>query len=240
MPRRYGYVILTYIVMQFSAYLFTPLLFLLLPISKFEAAIYWSLFSFIAGLVVVLLLMKPDMKDMPDRAAADGPSIIVWSIVGVFMAYAAQFLAVFIETELLGITPGSENTAMIMEITRMAPVFIIIPAIIAPILEEIIFRKVIFGTLYKKTNFFIAAVISAFVFGIIHGEPIHILIYASMGFVFAFLYVKTKRIIVPIIVHMCLNTISVSLQLLFDPEDLERMIQEQQEVLMMILGVGII
>ncbi|MGM8213854.1 lysostaphin resistance A-like protein [Virgibacillus sp. W0430] len=235
MAKRYWYVIITYVIMQFSTFIVTPLLYTLLPISKMNAAIYWSVASFIIGLVIVLFLMKPDMKQMPSRDAANSSSIVLWSIVGVFMAYTAQFIAIYIETEWLGITIGSENTAMIVEISRMAPIFIIIPAVIAPILEEIIFRKIIFGSLYKRTNFFIAAIISALVFGFIHGEPIHILIYASMGFVFAFLYVQTKRIIVPIIVHMCLNTISVSLQLLFDPEDLDRMLEKQQEV-MTILG----
>jgi len=49
-----------------------------------------------------------------------------------------------------------------------------------------------------------------------------------MGVVFAFLYVKTKRIIVPILVHMLMNTIVVMAQLLIDPELLEQM-QEQAQ-----------
>src|SRR5699024_963270 len=100
---------------------------------------------------------------------------------------------------------NSENTQEIMGIARSLPLFMIIPAIIAPILEEIIFRKIIYGRLYKRTNFFIAAIITAYIFGIIHGEPEHILVYASMCLVFAFLYIKTDSILTPIIVHMGLN-----------------------------------
>lgn len=222
--------------MQFSGFLFTPILYYFLPITQVEAAIYWSLFSFIIALIIILYLMKPDMKQYYMRKEASPANPVLWVIIGIFMAYFAQFIAVYIETEILKIPPGSENTAMIMEITRMAPIFMIVPAIIAPILEEIIFRKIIFGSLYKRTNFFIAAVLSALLFGIIHSEPIHLLIYTSMGFVFAYLYVKTKRIIVPIIVHMTLNTISVSLQLLLDVEDLERIIQEQQAIMIVLLG----
>lgn len=222
--------------MQFSGFLFTPILYYFLPISQIEAAVYWSLFSFIIALIIILYLMKPDMQQYNMRKETPSANPVLWSIIGVFLAYFAQFIAVYIETEIFGIPPGSENTAMIMEITRIAPIFMIVPALIAPILEEIIFRKIIFGSLYKRTNFFIAAIISALIFGFIHGEPIHLLIYTSMGFVFAYLYVKTKRIIVPIIVHMTLNTISVSLQLLLDLEDLERMIKEQQELMFILLG----
>ncbi|WP_106494741.1 CPBP family intramembrane glutamic endopeptidase [Lentibacillus sp. Marseille-P4043] len=236
MTKRYWYVILTYIIMQFSGIIFAPLLYMTSPLSKSDAVVYWSIFSFIAGLVIVLLLMKPDMKAGSDRNATDIGNGVLWAIGGVFMAYFSQGLASLIETEFFGITIGSENTQMIMDITRATPLFIIIPALVAPILEEIIFRKIIFGGLYKKTNFFIAALLSAFIFAIIHGEPEHILIYGSMGFVFAFLYVKTKRIIVPIIVHMAMNSISVIVQLSLSPEDIEKMMQQYEQMQMIFIG----
>lgn len=225
MSKRYWWVIITYILMQFSVFAFAPLLYAVFPITEFQAVIYWQLISFILGLIIVLMLMRPYMKNADMRHAADTRGVVFWSISGVFLAWIAQAIAVTIETEILGITPGSENTAVIMEITRLAPIFMIIPAIVAPILEEIIFRKIIFGTLYKRTNFFVAALLSSVIFGLIHGEPEHILIYGSMGFVFAYLYVKTRRIIVPIIVHMALNSISVLVQYSIDPEELENLIQ---------------
>nr|WP_155668526.1 type II CAAX endopeptidase family protein [Ornithinibacillus caprae] len=200
-------------------------------------SIYWSIFSFIVGLIIVLMLMKPDMKMGQARNRENKtPEIVLWSILGLFMAYFAQGIAGFIETELLGFEMESENAEMIVGVIRAIPLFMIIPAIIAPILEEVIFRKIIFGTFYKRMNFFLAALLSAFIFGIIHGEPEHLLIYASVGFVFAFLYVKTKTILVPIIVHMTLNTISVLVQYNLDPEDLERMRKQLEQTQMILIG----
>ncbi|GAB3047077.1 lysostaphin resistance A-like protein [Virgibacillus ainsalahensis] len=235
MPKRYWWVILTYIIMQFSGIIGAPILYALFPISDFDAVIYWSIFSFAGALVVTLLLLKPDMKMGSQRDASSIGEIIVWSVLGVFMAFAAQTIAGVIEMELLGIDPGSENTQEIMDISRAAPIFMIIPAIIAPVLEEIIFRKIIFGSFYKRVNFFFAALLSALIFGFIHLDPTHILIYASMGFVFAFLYVKTKRIIVPIIVHAAMNTIVVIAQFGLSPEDIEDM-QRQLEQMMIFIG----
>lgn len=223
MTKRYWWVIITYIIMQFSGIVFAPLLYAVLPISGFQAVISWSIFSFIAGLVVVLLLMKPDMQAKSHPQAADGSTTVLWSVVGVFMAFISQGIAGAIEIYVLGISQGSQNTEHIMDVARAAPLFIIIPSLIAPILEEIIFRKIIFSAFYSRTNFFIAATISALIFGFIHGEPEHILIYASMGYVFAFLYVRTKRIIVPIIVHMAMNSLLVIAQFSIDPADLEQM-----------------
>lgn len=209
--------------MQFSVFLFAPLLVNFLALSPLDAMIYWNIISFILGLIIILLLMRRDLQAPVREDAADTGGIILWSIGGFFLALASQIIAVNIEVNLLNIESGSENTAIIMEIARQTPLFIIIPAIIAPIIEELIFRKIIFGTFYKRMNFFVAAIASSLIFGIIHMELEHLLIYTSMGFVFAYIYVRTKRIIVPIIVHMALNTMSVIAQFSIDPEDIEQL-----------------
>ncbi len=230
---RYWYVILTYVVVQFSVIIGAPLIMSLFSLSEFNAFVYWTVFSFITGLIVTLFILKPDMQMGSRRDAAQSGEVILWSVLGIFMAYFAQAIAVSIEIYVLGIDAGSENTQQIMDITRASPIFMLIPAIIAPILEELIFRKIIFGSLYKRMNFFLAGVLSALIFGFIHGEPQHILIYASMGFVFAFLYIKTKRIIVPIIVHASMNTLVVIAQYSLSPEEMQ-----QLEQLKMILVGG--
>ncbi|WP_047979538.1 CPBP family intramembrane glutamic endopeptidase [Ornithinibacillus contaminans] len=236
MPKRYWWVILTYIITQLSGIIFLPILFPIFPGHRAEVFIYYTIVSFVVGLLVTLYLLRPDMKKVETRAKTTTGSLVIWAVLGVFMAYFAQGIAAIIETQVFGIETGSENTQDIMNITRTIPLFAIIPAIIAPILEEVIFRKIIFGTLYMHMNFFLAALLSAFAFGIIHGEPEHLLIYASMGFVFAFLYVKTKTIIVPIIVHMALNSISVIVQFSLTPEDIERMQQQLDQVQMVLIG----
>jgi len=235
LKKRYWWVILTYIIMQFSV----PILVLTLGITHEPTIIYLSVLSFILGLIIVLWLMKPDMKVHHVRSSQRSKQIVTWSIIGFFLAYFAQLISVVIESSLFGIAPGSENTQFIMEITRTMPIFMIIPAIVAPILEEVIFRNIIFGTLYTRSNFWIAAILSSFIFGLIHQEFEHILIYTSMGFVFAFLYVKTKSILTPIIVHIGLNSFSIIMQYSLDPEDFERMRQQWeniQTILIVLIG----
>lgn len=230
MPTRYWFVILTYFIMQFSFYVGIPLFESVLSLSPFYASVYWSIFSFIMGLIIMLIILKPDMQMGSARDAASVNTVILWSVLGVFMAYFAQIIAASIEIYVLGIDPGSANTQGIMQVTRAAPIFMLIPAIIAPVMEEIIFRKIIFGSFYKWMNFFFAGLLSALIFGFVHGEPQHILIYASMGFVFAFLYVKTKRIIVPIIVHAAMNTFVVIAQYSLSPEEIQRQLDQLQMI----------
>src|SRR5699024_8705098 len=101
---------------------------------------------------------------------------------GLFLAYAAVMAAGIIEL-ILGITDPSENTESIMNVIRAIPLFMVIPIFCAPILEEIIFRQILFGVLSMKPNSFVHALICSVVFGLVHGEPINILSYASMGLV---------------------------------------------------------
>lgn len=190
------------------------------------SAVYVNIIAFAVVAFIIVWILWQDIKE--ERLANPMPfsGIIGWAALGLVMAWGAEIVAALIVMYVLGIDPSSENTEMIVEISRLNPIFILIPAIIGPIMEELIFRKILFGVLYKKFNFIIAALISSFIFGIVHFELELIIVYMAMGFVFAFIYMKTKRIIVPIIVHMLLNSIAVIGQLLIDPEKLQQM-QEQ-------------
>ncbi len=129
------------------------------------------------------------------------------------MAFAAQIIANLIETLLLGLPVDSANTQNILLIVSKYPFYLIIVSIMAPIMEEFIFRKVIFGFFYDLTGGVGAAVISSLLFAFMHQDS-HILLYSSMGFVFSYLYIKTKNIATPIIAHVLMNTAVVALNLL--------------------------
>ncbi|WP_017471213.1 CPBP family intramembrane glutamic endopeptidase [Amphibacillus jilinensis] len=75
--------------------------------------------------------------------------------------------------------------------------------IIAPILEEILFRAVIFGFLKAKFGLVIALVVSSLIFGLLH--PGHILSASIMGMAITLLYVKSNTLLSAIIFHMVWN-----------------------------------
>lgn len=219
LEKRHWYVVLTYVIMQFSTILGVPLFYNLGVKPKEVALAYWLIFSFLFALLIILLLMRKDMR--PEQMRDDRSSLpiaLMWSVFGVFLALFAQGMAAVIENKLFGIEPGSENTQFLVEIAMTTPLFIVVTSVIGPILEEIIFRKILFGSLYKRFNFIIAAIISSVIFAIVHMDFTHILIYTAMGFTFAFLYVRTKRIIVPIIAHVSMNTFVVLVQVIFRDE----------------------
>lgn len=238
MKKHFGYILITYIVMQLSSIVGIPLFFKIgvdvlgQPEDTVRSVVpgYWLVISFTLTLLVVWgILRKSETTTGLERSAPlNAGSSMVWAVVGIFMAFIAQSIAIRVEYA-LGIEMGSENTQMIISIIEKVPLSMMVAAIIGPILEEIVFRKIIFGVLYEKMNFFFAALISSVIFALAHFEPEHVILYSAMGFTFAFLYVKTKRILVPIFAHVAMNTTVVLMQSIYKDE-IEKMINEAEQI----------
>ena len=115
----------------------------------------------------------------------------------------------------------SKNTSNVVEVLKLKPYFILYVAVLGPIMEELFFRKAVFGYFYdvmlgskQWIRFTIPALITGILFAIPHDgfSPIMVL-YIMMSFVFSFLYLKTKSIITPMIAHIAMNMMVVIVQL---------------------------
>ena len=225
MKREYWYVLIVYLAMQLSGVVGVPLLLLLgenvlnwVPDSAIAyASGYWGLISFLLALLIILRILRHDQQLVrAEQPAIQGFSVIVWSVFGVILAFMSQYVAILIETA-IGIPSGSANTQNILTVIELVPLFLLVSSIFGPILEEIVFRKVIFGEIYKRTNFLIAGIMSALIFATAHNDFPHLILYTSMGFAFAYLYVKTNRILVPILAHVAMNSLVVLVQQVYQP-----------------------
>jgi uncharacterized protein len=231
LKREYWIILIVYIAMQFSSLVGVPLTAFLLRVSGASeklAVPYWLIISFSIALVIILFILRKEMSRTDERKGSPIGNSVIWAIFGVFLALFAQTVAANIE-RLFGIEMGSENTQQILKIINAFPMAILVSSIIGPILEEIVFRKILFGSLYKRFNFFISALISSVIFALAHMDPHHVLIYAAMGFTFAFLYIKTKHILVPIFAHVAMNTLVVLIQSAYKDE-IERLIRDAQTI----------
>ena len=168
---------------------------------------WWSFIFGILSLIIIALLVNRDKNFFRifDGEKATTAQAIGWGILGFFMVLIGQMVGASIEMK-LGIESGSENTSSLVEIAKLAPVMVIVIAIIGPILEEFVFRRVIFGSFFQVWGFWLSAIISAIVFAAIHFDFTHILLYTICGLIFAFLYYKTKRLLTSIVAHILLNS----------------------------------
>ncbi len=208
------YVLITYIAVQLSGFLLTiPLVksFFLHFFSQdgneeIALAAWWSTISFaIAFLVCIFLIFKnKNFWDVFKGEKASIPVSIGWGILGFFLVFLGQTIGAIIESG-LGLDNGSENTEAIIKLSEVAPIMIVATVILGPILEELVFRRVVFGSIVQTQNFWVAGIISSIIFALIHFDFTHIILYTISGFIFAFLYYKTRRLLTSIIAHMMLN-----------------------------------
>ncbi|MBR3507961.1 MAG: CPBP family intramembrane metalloprotease [Lachnospiraceae bacterium] len=76
--------------------------------------------------------------------------------------------------------------------------------ILAPIFEELIFRKFMIDRLIKHGEF-VAIFLSGLTFGLFHGNFQQFFFATFIGWLFAFLYIRTGNILHTILLHMAIN-----------------------------------
>ena len=81
--------------------------------------------------------------------------------------------------------------------------------IAAPIVEELLFRGVLFRVLRRWVAFPWAMIISAVVFGAYHGNLVQFVYAGICGVLLAYLCEKYDSIIAPIVSHMVMNTVAI-------------------------------
>jgi membrane protease YdiL (CAAX protease family) len=81
-------------------------------------------------------------------------------------------------------------------------------AILAPILEELIYRGLVYRRLRDYLTVRAAAVISAAVFGLIHGNVVQFIFAFLVGLAFAAVYERYRTIWAPILAHVFVNAFS--------------------------------
>src|SRR5690625_3051723 len=113
MPKRYWYVLLTYVLMQLSTLVFAVVAHTIFHINTIEPSIYWNIISFIIALIVIFILLKQDIKEEKLSSHLPLSILILWMFGGFWLAYFTQAISVMIELFVLKVEIGSENTDVI-------------------------------------------------------------------------------------------------------------------------------
>ncbi len=122
----------------------------------------------------------------------------------------------------LGLDLEPSNLDMIKDGFARFPVFLALFAVVlAPLYEELLFRRVLFGRLWQAGWPVLGMLLSSVVFAMVHelpglnGKPIGstlflILVYAGMGGIFAWVYRRTGTLWAPITAHILNNAIALA------------------------------
>ncbi|MBD5085248.1 MAG: CPBP family intramembrane metalloprotease [Clostridiales bacterium] len=96
---------------------------------------------------------------------------------------------------------------------------VIAVAVVAPIVEEVIFRGLIMNRMARVMPAWLAVVLSAAVFGVCHGHPVWFAYAFVLGAVFGFIDLRTNSILPSILGHVVFNAIGQIFSLIPETEE---------------------
>jgi membrane protease YdiL (CAAX protease family) len=190
------------------------------PPSMLYTILQLAVTTVIAGLLIFVdkLNFKRNWIDFKQDSRGKTKSIFI----GFLLLYAAMYFAQII-LNIVGVTQTSNNELLIRSLFSPDPlnlgILFFLLVIVTPIVEEVIFRKVLFGFIEPRSNHIIAIVVSGLVFAFMHiqeGDYIQMIPYTAMGLVLGYVYWKSNRnIYVSIGAHLLNNLVSWLVYALF-------------------------
>lgn len=78
--------------------------------------------------------------------------------------------------------------------------------LIVPFMEELLFRKLLIDRLHKYGDK-LAVLVSALMFGLVHGNFYQFFYAFGIGAIFAFVYIKTRKLSYTVLLHMAINAL---------------------------------
>ena len=149
------------------------------------------------------IIQRQKSEKVPD-------SLGLWLLLPFLGIFFAAFMNLLLA--LLGITLTEDPVAandVLAPFQNKLIVVILVEAIVAPVLEELLFRRVMFGLLRKVLPLYVAALIVSVVFGVLHFN----LPQGLYGFFFSFLLCEVMVLygtwLAPLIVHATANALAL-------------------------------
>ena len=166
------------------------------------------------AVIPMTFFLRSDRRP-PQKLSAE----VWWSacFMAIGLGYILNFAGVFLDVVLslfTGTDPSDMNPVM-DAMDSLTPGLVIYTCLIAPFMEELIFR----GVLLKKARRFgdrTAVVFTAVMFGLMHGNLNQFLYAVVIGLVLGYIAVRTNRILYNVLIHMAVNSFSTVLVLVED------------------------
>ncbi len=158
------------------------------------------LFTYVPQLLALLIFWL-----IPKGESGSSQFSFGWLFQVFLMGYGVSTVLNVIGTMLNESTGGTDFVGDISSmISTGLVVTFLIPVLIGPILEELIFRKLLIDRI-RRFGEWNAVLFSALAFGLFHMNLPQFCYAASVGLMLGYVYVKTGRILYTIIMHILLN-----------------------------------
>lgn len=183
------------------AFIANLLIFQILPVGRLSLGIV-TLISMVALIIAIL-----SERNLVIANAIEAPGVLApqqrvfWGVMGIAGVLAAQLVGSWLETILFKMPQTSSQIHQQLSSMTTNPWYFLTIGLALPILEELAFRKVLFGNLVNVTGIFGGALIASLLFAVTQPGG-HWLSATLVGLVLAYDYRHTGAISTPIIAHI--------------------------------------
>ena len=173
--------------------------------------------SYVPMLVLIIYFLREEFAEDFINFKKNIKKNLLLVLIGFVAMYVAALLVNYVY-EIIGVSGDSanESTINLMLDSKGVVLMVIAVVLLAPICEEVIFRKLLFGTCEVTCKFppIVAIIVSALVFSFIHVSDLEslkfIFQYLALALPICIIYHKSNNnIYVTIIMHILNNGISV-------------------------------
>jgi membrane protease YdiL (CAAX protease family) len=155
-------------------------------------------------------LRKAGVRPFRMLTRHDGRAILI-GVAALFLVRIATGIVLVLTDQTKHVQAGFEHfdvTSKTQAVTAAgAGLAVLSLVVIAPIVEELVFRGLLFGALARRLGVLASAVVTALLFGAVHGDLILFPTLVAMGFVTALAYAGTGNLWVAIALHAMNNAL---------------------------------
>ncbi len=186
-----------------------------------------SVVTIIANLITIICFMlitklrKQKIKEEYYLFKAPVPKLAIIIPAGILLNIFVSFVLEFLSETFPFISRCMEDYAEQSSVlTDMSPVmYAVFAVVLAPVMEEFIFRGGIYRVVRKECSFAAAALVSSLFFGVAHANLVWSTYAFLLGMILCGVYEKYHSIAANIVLHLSFNLTSTFIEKLFSDAD---------------------
>lgn len=161
--------------------------------------------AIIAGLVLFFALQKKKVSRALYLGKPSVSTVALCFIMGISLNFSTTFIMSFLPKSLL--ESYSEASSGLGEGSLVW--YILAAVIMAPVLEELIFRAMMVSRLSTATGNMLAILLSSAVFGAVHGHIVWSTYAFLLGLLLGVIFVRSRSVVAGIATHLGFNLVSL-------------------------------
>ncbi|WP_242292656.1 type II CAAX endopeptidase family protein [Bacillus cereus group sp. BfR-BA-01441] len=178
-----------------------------------QLLVHWELIGFSLTLIIFFLIYRKELMKDTKLSITLSRSTFVWILVGIILVFLGQMVGSLLDKSIFQLTTQSANTSSAVADAAISPMALISIVLLAPLVEEFVFRYAAINILTQKFKQTWSILISSLFFAIMHFDFPFIFGYFLIGIILAVIYIRTNRLLVSFVVHACMNLIVVIFQI---------------------------